>query len=467
MTGSKTASAPRLLSRTAFGAPDRPLRIVHLGLGAFHRSHQAAYTDRCDPDRQWGIAAFSGRSAGIAERLARQDGLFTLVERSADRDDAQVVQSIVEAHDGADLKRLTELIATPGVAIVTLTITEAGYRLDAAGALDLADAAVRADAEVLAGAQRWVDDSSRPAPVTALGRLVLGLEARRRSGAGPIAVVPCDNLPSNGELTRRATLTMAAHVGADLVEWMHSNVSFVSTSVDRITPRAGNDVGETVRTLTGWTDECPVVAEPFSDWVLCGAFPAGRPHWEDAGARFVDDIAPFERRKLRMLNGAHTLMATAGRWLGHTTVADAVADPRCLQWIEEYWDEAAQHLAGADLDLDGYRPRLIERFRNWRIEHRLDQIAEDSATKIRVRILPTVRAARTRGDSAPACARIVAGWIANHERGNARGSPADRVGALDEALGDDAGFVDSVQRALAELQSVPLRQEISPKGQRR
>lgn len=401
----KAESAVELpqLNRHLRPSAKAPVRIVHLGLGAFHRSHQAWYTDRAGDAAGWGIAAFTGRRPDAALALGGQDGLYTVVERADAGDSFATVSSIVEAVDGADVGRLATLVAAPGTAVITLTITEAAYGLGADGSLDRSAPDVAADLAVLA--------SGSGHPATPLGRLVFALAARRAAGAGPLAVVCCDNLAHNGTVARNAVLGTARAWDAGLAAWIESNISFVSTSVDRITPRTtGADVAA-VQAACGYRDSSPVVAEPFHNWVLSGDFPAGRPRWEDAGAVFVADIEPYENRKLWLLNGAHSLLAYAGQLLGHTTVAQALADPRCRDAVERFWDAAEANLPGPDLDIPGYRAALLERFSNARIAHNLAQIAMDGSTKLRMRAVPVLLAERARGRSGAAAALMIAAWM--------------------------------------------------------
>ncbi|WP_416403471.1 mannitol dehydrogenase family protein [Arthrobacter sp. LFS091] len=373
---------PARLSRAiAFpGQAAPPVRMVHLGLGAFHRSHQAWYTHHAGDASEWGIAAFTGRRPRAADILAEQDGVFTLVERSGAADSFEVIGSIVEAVDGADVKRLAELIAAPATVVVTLTITEAAYA--AAG-----------------------DE-------TPLARLVAALAARKDADAGPIAVVSCDNLSGNGTVARKAVQAIAEAADPALGQWIRVNVSFVGTSVDRITPRTTPADLVEVAEQCGYRDEAAVVAEPFRNWVLSGDFPGGRPRWEDAGAVFVDDLEPYENRKLWLLNGAHSILAYAGLVRGHTTVAEALADEVCRAAVEAFWDEASRHLSGKALDVPGYRQALLERFGNSRIAHHLSQIATDGSTKLRMRALPVLAAERAQGRSGDGAARMIASWIA-------------------------------------------------------
>ncbi|MGM9472943.1 mannitol dehydrogenase family protein [Pseudarthrobacter sp. YS3] len=395
------------LNRTLYPSPKPPVRIVHLGLGAFHRSHQAWYTHKAGDAADWGIASFTGRRPDAALALAEQDGLFTLVERADSGDSFTVIGSIAEAVDGADVKRLAELVSAPATAVVTLTITEAAYRLGVDGQLDAAAPDVVSDLALLA---------SGGEPLTPLGRLVLALGARRAAGAGSLAVVCCDNLSDNGTVARNAVAGLARSWDAGLADWIEANISFVSTSVDRITPRTTDADIDAVARACGYRDNSPVVAEPFANWVLSGDFPAGRPRWEDAGAVFVDHIEPYENRKLWLLNGAHSLLAYAGQLRGHTTVAQALADPVCVDAVERFWDEAEANLSGAgaggaDLQIPAYRAALLDRFSNARIAHHLAQIAMDGSTKLRMRAVPVMLAERSQGRSGAAAALMIAAWM--------------------------------------------------------
>lgn len=412
------SGAPRPIQeayRDTARGPRPPVRIAHLGLGAFHRAHQAWYTAHASDAEEWGIAAFAGRSAELADRLSRQDGLYTLVQRSTDTDRYEIVDSIVRAHAGADVSAFVDAVASPRTALVTLTITEAGYT-----------------------------DSGDRSP---LQRLLAGLAARRSAGGGGLAIVSCDNLPSSGMATRDAVL-QAAQDRPDLAAWIEDAVSFVSTSVDRITPHAGPGDIDAIERLTGWQDAAPVITEPFTDWVLSGAFPAGRPDWESAGARFVADVEPWERRKLWLLNGAHTILAAEGTLRGHETVAQAISDPACADVIERFWDEASRHLP--DFGLAAYRRDLRSRFANPRIEHRLAQIAQDAATKAGLRLAPVVLAERRAGRRAPAAVRGIAAVVAV-ERGATGGSVPDMLHAIHPDLASDQVVFDDVTSALTDL----------------
>jgi fructuronate reductase len=363
-------------------------RIVHIGLGAFHRAHQAWYTSNVDREQNWGIVAFTGRSVDAAQKLAAQDGVFTLVTRDSNGDSYQIIDSIVRAEDGHDTEAFVDAITNSKTAIVTLTITEAGYGMNAAGHVDSVN------------------------PPAALHRLAVALETRRRANGLGIAIISCDNMPSNGALLKIAMGDLFASFGEESVAWLNEKVSFVSTSIDRITPKTTDEDIALVAKATGWEDSSPVVTEPFSDWVLQGEFPLGRPQWELSGAKFVDEIEPFENRKLWLLNGAHSLLAYLGQLQGHETVASAIQDKASRKLVNEFWNEAESHLTEDGLEIPKYREALLERFENSRIAHRLAQIAIDGATKLRVRIAPVAKAELAAGRNAQACAAAIAGWVA-------------------------------------------------------
>jgi fructuronate reductase len=393
--------------------PARQVRVVHLGLGAFHRSHQAWYTEHAVDPEPWGIAAFTGRSPEAAARLGAQDGLYTLVERGPEHDRTEVIASISAAHDGEDANAWTAYLASPQVALVTLTVTETGYHLDGTGHLDFADPDVVADVALLREMPAHPDIPARTMP----GRLAAGLGARRASDGGPMTVVPCDNLNDNGAATRTVVLEMCDAVGLQLADWVSAHISFASTVVDRITPATTPDDLVLVERAIGREDRSAVVAEPFSEWVLSGDFPAGRPGWEGAGAQLVTDVGPFADRKLWLLNGGHSLLAYAGSALGHTTVASAMSDPRCRKWLEQWWDDVAPALRLPQDEVASYRTALIERFTNPRISHALSLIARDGSLKLPQRVTPVVRHYQAaREPPPPGAARVLGAWLA-HLRG--------------------------------------------------
>ena len=438
--------------------PAPPVRLVHLGLGSFSRAHQAWYTASAPDAAGWGIAAFTGRRPDLAAALSAQDGLYTLVTRSPAGDGFAVVHSIASAHAAADTDAWLQSLASPAVAAVTLTVTEAGYLRNGAGRLDLADPRVAADVTALRAGSGSV--------TTAPGRLVAGLLSRRRADAGGMALVPCDNLPDNGGVLRAVIEDLAEAVDPGMRDWLAGQVSFVTTMVDRITPAPTDDDRRAVLAATGVADACPVATEPFSEWVLAGDFPAGRPGWDAAGAVFTDDVAPYEERKLWLLNAAHSVLAYTGPSRGHRTVAEAIADPVCLAWVQDWWDTCTPHLRLPAADVADYRAALLERFANPRIRHALAQIAVDGSQKLPVRFLPVLRRERAAGRLPQSAVAVLGAWSAHLGGAGApvhdvraadlvplaHGAPADVVprllAALSRDLADDADLVDAVVRWL-------------------
>lgn len=387
--------AAAALGRRQLAAPAAPVRAVHLGLGAFHRAHQAWYLHQlAEP---WGVAAFTGTRPDAAAALAPQDGLYTLLTRSSGGDRAEIVTALSEVHDGAGLGPWRARFADPAVALVTLTITEAGYHGG-----------------------------------TAADRLALGLAARRASGAGPLTIASCDNLSGNGAVTRVVVLAACATADPSLGAWAEEHVAFPSSMADRITPRTTDADRVAAERATGWADAAPVVTEPFSEWVAEEALRRAVPGLADVGVTFVPDVTPYERRKLFLLNGGHSLLAYAGPLRGHDTVAACMTDPELTGRLEQWWDEAGSVLDFPPDQLAGYRATVRERWANPRIRHRLAQIAADGSHKVPVRVADVLRAVRGRGALPDGAAVLLAGWLL-HLRGH--GVPVDDPDAASIADG--------------------------------
>lgn len=396
-----------------------PVRMAHLGVGAFHRAHQAWYTEAAnraasaDGGEQWGISAFTGRRPDAARYLTAQDCRYDLVVRGPEHDEVTRIDAIVEAHDGADAAAWRQAVSE--VAIVTITVTEVGYHSS--------QAQLAADRAALAAGTL---------PASAVGRLVDGLRARRDAGGGALAVVSCDNLDGNGEVLRAQVHRLANDVDKELAAWIQAHVSFVSSMVDRITPALENALPIEIT-----DDPCAVVTEPDSAWVLSGDFPAGRPPWEVAGAQFVDDIASFEKRKLWLLNAGHTLLANLGRMRGHEAVSEAMADPVCRDALEALWDDAAAVMPFTLDEIARERAVLVSRFENPRMRHALAQIALDSDVKLGVRVIPVIQERLRRGlDAGSGELAAIVAWANAVSIGLIEGPtlPADPDEAAESAL---------------------------------
>lgn len=377
---------------------------VHLGIGAFHRAHQAAKFDAAlaAGDLRWGLAGVSLRSADARDQLAAQDGLYTLVERSGAEQRLQVIGSVrqvIVAPEGPG--HVIAALASPDVHLVTLTVTEKGYHLDpASGRLREDDPAVAADMSGLAN------------PSTAPGFIVAGLSARKAAGLPPFTVISCDNLPHNGPRLREAVLTIAAAHDPALARWIEAEGAFPQTMVDRIVPATTAEDIEALRARIGMEDRAMVKTEPFLQWVIEDRFCGPRPDFGALGVQLTSDVAPWEDAKLRMLNGAHSGIAYLGGLAGLEMVDQFVAQPAGRRFVEALWDEAESTLdPPSGLDIRGYRKQLMARFSNSALQHRTRQIAMDGSQKLPQRLVVPILVRRRRGQGVDALALAVAAWM--------------------------------------------------------
>lgn len=391
--------------RPAIDPRQRQVRMVHLGIGAFHRAHQATYTEECG---DWGSCGVTQRSPRVATELAPQDCLYTLYVRDGARSWPKVMGAVREVlYAAADPWAVATRIADPDVSVVSLTVTEKGYRHDpATGRLRRGDEEIDADL------------SGRP-PRTVIGQLTAGLAARAAAGAGPVTVLCCDNLPANGPTVRGLVLAYAdgyaaRHAGAaQLPDWIGAQVAFPATMVDRIVPSATDADRADVAALLGVHDLGAVVAEPFTQWVIQDTFAAPRPAWEKAGAQLVADVAPYEKVKLRMLNGAHSALAYLGGLAGHEFIAGALADDVLAATADRLMtcDAAPTVEAPQGMEPGDYAGQVIRRFGNTALRHRCRQVAMDGSQKLPQRLLGTI-ADRIEAGATPVWAALaVAAWM--------------------------------------------------------
>ncbi len=424
--------------------------IVHLGIGAFHRAHMAAYVDDLlARDPRWGIVGASLRRPDTREALAPQDFLYTLAIRDASGMTTRTIGAVLDILD-ANTQRaeLIALMVDPRIRIVSLTVTEKGYCHDpATGALDPNHPDI-------------VHDLAHPeAPVSAPGLIVRALELRREAGIAPFTVLSCDNLPANGRTTRRIVAGFAALRARWLAAYVEAHVAFPATMVDRIVPATTDADRATVRAATGRDDAWPIVTEPFAQWVIEDSFASGRPAFELAGAQMVDDVEPFERMKLRMLNGSHSTLAYLGYLAGYDYVSDAIADPAMHRLIRGLMtEEVMPTLPMAEGDLARYRDRLLERFANPALKHRTWQIAMDGSQKLPQRLLGTIRDNVAAGRPYGRLALGVAAWMRYITGIDEKGAPievkdplAPRLRARADAAGPDAAALAAALLALPEV----------------
>ncbi len=402
--------------------------IVHLGAGAFHRAHQAAFVDTClaAGERSWGIVGASLRSPATRDALAPQDFLYTLALRDTAGETLRVIGSVLDVVVAAqNPERLLAALADPRTRLVTLTVTEAGY----APAPDAAQA------------------GAHP-PRTAADFVMEGLARRRARGLPPFTILSCDNLPGNGRVLHRLLFDLAAARDAGLAAYVAEQVACPCSTVDRIVPATTDADRAAITGRLGVEDAWPVIGEPFAQWVVEDRFPLGRPGLERAGVTFVADVEPFEQMKLRLLNGAHTALAAVGRLAGLDTVADAVAQPAVRAFLETYWAQVGPTLAVDRGTAEAYARRLLPRFGNAALRHRTAQIATDAARKLPGRILAPLRELRARGAPHGALVLAVAAWI------RCCGGVDDRGGALamsDPLVQDWTGRPDQAAARAADV----------------
>jgi fructuronate reductase len=408
--------------------------IVHLGVGAFHRAHQADYTDAVlrQGDLRWGIMGASLRSPDTRDALAPQDFLYTIAESDEAGERCRVIgalRGVLVAPE--DPQALIEAMCLPSVKIVSLTVTEKGYCHDpATGELNEAHPDI-------------VHDLSQPeSPRSAPGFLVEALRARKARGLPPFSVLCCDNLPANGRTVAKVVTRLAALRSAELGRYVADSVAFPATMVDRIVPATTDADRARIALATGFEDAWPVVTEAYNNWVVEDNFPQGRPQWD---ATFVSDIAPFELMKLRLLNGAHSTMAYLGYLAGLETIADCMKDEALAHLVAHLMDhEVTPTLAvppGADID--SYKQALLRRFRNPGLRHRTWQIAMDGSQKLPQRLLGTIRDRLKAGQSIDALALGVAAWMRYVTGIDENGQPIDVRDPLRDMLrarADDAGL---------------------------
>lgn len=376
--------------------------IVHIGPGAFHRAHQAAYVDALlHSDPRWAISALSLKSPGVRDALAPQDGLFTLVEMSARRR-LRVIGAIREVLLATeDRERAFARLTSPDTRAVTMTVTEKGYCLDPNNVLDASHPDI-------------VHDMQHPAtPHSVVGWLTEALRRRRERGIAPFAVVSCDNLSNNGPTLRNAVAAFATHVSGELARWIEANVEFPRTMVDSITPATDDSLRELVAQSTGLVDAWPIQREPFTQWVVEDSPTLHDADWAGVGVTLTNDVGVYERAKLRLLNGAHSTLAYVGTLLGHETVLQASTDPVLGAFVEYFMRTDIAPTLGATPSFDVFRyiDDVLARFRNPGMRHLLSQIAWDGSKKLPVRIMGTVSDALQAKRPLERLALPIAAWM--------------------------------------------------------
>ena len=428
LSAANLGALPTSVARPRYDRGARGVGIVHLGIGAFHRAHMAAYTDdaMAAGEGDWRILGVSLRSPTVRDQMHPQDGLYTLVERSADGAKARIIGSVADVLVASEEReRLVATLAAATTHIASFTITEKGYCRAPDGSLDLSLADERSAYSYLAEA----------------------FARRRDAGLPGLTLLSCDNLSGNGAQLQRLMTEYLTDNTPELTGWFQSNCACPSTMVDRIVPATTDSDRQATKAMLGIRDEAAVVTEPFSQWVIEDNFAGPRPAWENHGAQITSNVHAYENAKLRMLNGAHSALAYLGLQRGHEYVHQAIADPELAPLIDKLMrDEAATSLTAAPgQDLSAYADALIERFKNPALNHRLAQIAMDGSQKIPQRWLETLAFHQKHNRQCSAILAGIAAWLC-HIRGDNGRVDDPMATALTTAL--DAAGKDGIVMAL-------------------
>jgi fructuronate reductase len=397
------AQAAAAAQRPAALPQDLRIGHLHLGLGAFHRAHQALYTEAviAGGDHRWGICAVALRNPALVQVLQAQDGLYSVTERHGEQRRSRIVGAIARTlHAPSQPQAVLDALRDPAITVVTLTVTEKGYgQQPATGTLDETDPDI-------------AHDLRQPrTPRSTLGVLAEGLRLRRPDA--PLSLLSCDNMAGNGRTLRRLLLQYAEAVDPALARHIDALAACPDSMVDRIVPAATEATRAEAAAAIGLDDAAALVCEPYTQWVIEDDFRAPRPAWERAGALLVPDVRPYQTLKLRMLNGSHSAIAYLGQLAGLPTVADVMADARLGPWVRALMHEELRTSlqAPAGFDAAAYGDALLHRFENPALQHRTAQIASDGTQKVPVRWLGALRDHLAAGRPAPRLEAALAAWL--------------------------------------------------------
>jgi mannitol 2-dehydrogenase len=426
--------------------------IVHVGVGGFHRAHEAMYIDQLlhdESNANWGICgvALLSFDQKIYNTLNDQDGLYTLVVKELDGTlTKRVIGSIVDCLFAPESPiAVIEKMAHPDVKIITLTITEGGYNLnEATGTFNFSNPQI-------------IHDSKNPdSPTTIFGYLTQALKLRKEQNAGAVTILSCDNIQENGHVTKKMLLSYIAFAEPDLLDWINDNVSFPNSMVDRITPATmPADIAE-LKEVSGIEDQWPVVCESFQQWVIEDDFIAGRPNLESVGVQFVKNVAPFEKMKLGLLNAGHSVVGILGSLRGYSTIDEAVTDPNIGTFLANYLDaEVTPILRDLEgMDLKAYKQTLINRFSNIYIKDQIDRICSETSAKIPKFILPTVQEQLKSNKAISYASFVIAAWAIYSLGFNEKNEVINIKDALQETLLAQAKLAQTNPKVFLELGDV-------------
>ncbi len=452
LNNANLGALPPDVSAPMYDRGRRRTGIVHVGVGHFHRSHQAMYLDRLMRNglgAEWGMCGVGvlQSDSGGRDILREQDYLYTLTVKEPDGTRESTVIGSLNGYlyTPDDPQRVVEQLAHPDTRIVSLTITEGGYNVsDSTGEFLANTPAIQADLRSEAPSQ------------SVFGLVFQAAQLRRQRGLGGVTIMSCDNVQANGSVARAAFLGFAGAKDSSLSNWMQREFTFPNSMVDRVTPRTIDHDSDYIAKTYGYRDRWPVTCERFHQWVLEDSFAAGRPAFEDVGVDVVDHVEPYELMKLRLANGTHQALCYFGYLLGYTYVHEALGDPDIRNLVIRYIDEEAvptlQPIAGTDLRQ--YGRTVVERFSNPSIQDALTRICADTSDRIPKFLLPVARERLAAGGRVPMCAAVVAAWARYAEGTDERGQPIDVVDPRRQELMAAARSQRSVPTAFIEDRSV-------------
>ncbi|MDO5968771.1 mannitol dehydrogenase family protein [Flavivirga aquimarina] len=426
--------------------------IVHVGIGGFHRAHQAYYTNELlekGGHHNWGICgiALLPFDDKIYQVLKNQDGLYTVMIKELDGSlSIKVIGSIVEYLFAPNNPLIViEKMADPNTRIISLTITEGGYNYD------------EATGEFIFENPNIQHDLTHPdAPKTIFGYLAQAFKLRKERGTQGCTIQSCDNIQGNGHVTKKMVLSYIKKAEPDLVAWVNSNIAFPNSMVDRITPVTTKDDIELLKDKTGIQDDWPVVCEPFLQWVIEDDFSSGRPAWEEVGAQFVSDVAPYERMKLSLLNAGHSVLGILGALVGYNTIDEVVNDLDIKTFLITFMDKEVTPSLGElkGIDLKSYKASLIERFGNQNIKDQVTRICSESSAKIPKFLLPTVKYQLSNEGEFSYSALVIAAWAIYNKGLNENGDLLEISDAMKDELKQKALMSINNPKLFLELESV-------------
>ncbi len=400
------AQLPPGVGKPSYGRSDLKAGIVHIGVGNFHRAHQAVYLDdlfNAGTDHEWAIVGAGVREPDVdmREKLKTQDWLTTVVEQEAGATSARVTGAMIDFIAPFDVGAMLEALARPEIRIVSLTVTEGGYYISpATQRFDPTHPDIVHDA-------KYAD-----APKTAFGLIAAGIKRRRSVGIAPFTVMSCDNIPGNGHVTENAVAGLVDLTDSELATWIRTDVAFPNSMVDRITPATTDRERAILRETYGIEDSWPVFCEEFRQWVVEDKFPAGRPALEKVGVTFTSDVAPYELMKIRILNGGHATIAYPAGILDIHFVHEAMEDRQIATFLETLTRREIISVVPPppEVDLETYCKKVAERFANPKIGDTISRLCLDGSNRQPKFILPTVRDRLAQGESVKGLALVSAMW---------------------------------------------------------